>query len=381
MVQASIIVPVFQSPAILSPFLESLLDTIAPGTEVIFVDDGSPSASAALLELAVIELQATGCSATLISHGRSRGCGQSLNEALRHATGDIVIFADSDLILQRGWQTALMSSTYAISPSTGRESGMAGALLLYPQTGGIQHSGLRFSSTRARHWRLNSRREWLDSETVEVQAAAFALFAAHRAVLEDVGGLDERYVNGYEDLDFQMRARQHGWRTSIDLTHASYHWEQSNGPGRSTNRTSNLAMFWGTWGHAIENDLVPNVARTVRRVVEGCEHSEVIDLLENRVDAGQVRGALADGHADVNWMDLSHLVDENRPLEMLSFRKSIPASPAVFLVENIVRVLGNALWASHRQDAGIEDVVVDLYGNVVSTRQLIDSFWPGTKVR
>ena len=105
--RTSSIVPVYQQADILSHFIDSLVRTIEPGTEVIFVNDGSGPAAAAVLEDAKLKLEATGCSATILTNDSLRGCGQSLNRGLEAATGDLLVFADSDLMLEPGWQQSL----------------------------------------------------------------------------------------------------------------------------------------------------------------------------------------------------------------------------------------------------------------------------------
>lgn len=67
---------------------------------------------------------------------------------------------------------------------------MTAGVLLYPQTGGVQHCGISFSETLGRHLYLNARTSDLPDSPYTVQLAAFALFAMTRKVKDSVGLLD-----------------------------------------------------------------------------------------------------------------------------------------------------------------------------------------------
>ncbi|WP_167536310.1 glycosyltransferase family 2 protein [Streptomyces ficellus] len=381
--RSSIIVPIYQSPTVLSLFLRSLRSTIEPDAELILVNDGSGPEAGEMIEEFARTLKAERADTLTVGtvHNTTpRGCGQALNQGLLQARGDHVFFVDSDLVLSPGWQSGMLRTLHDHP-----RAGMTAGVLLYPQTGGVQHCGISFSETSGRHLYLNARPADLPGAPYRVQLAAFALFAMTRRVRDDVGLLDERYFNGYEDFDYQMRARSLGHHTVIDPRVTSYHWEQRNGVHRASNRKSNLARFWKTWGGHLENDVVPRIVDTLTGEA-GLDRYVPVDLAETRTDATDVWKALSDASLldrhDV--LDHSTKVGGEGPIllaQVLPDALLTEARPLLLLVENFVRLLDNRMWLTERLRVRTDDIVIDLHGNRTGLADLHAGCWPGVKVR
>jgi len=91
--------------------------------------------------------------------------------------------------------------------SEGRPAAVIGALLIYPQTGLIQHAGINFSYlTRRFYERFKygpaNLPNALNREVLPV-TGAFQYIRAQ--TLTDVGIYDERFKLGYEDIDYCLR--------------------------------------------------------------------------------------------------------------------------------------------------------------------------------
>ena len=56
-------------------------------------------------------------------------------------------------------------------------------------------------------------REWDHGESRAVDQVMGAFFMVRRELFQALGGFDQRFFVYYEDLDFALRARQHGWAT------------------------------------------------------------------------------------------------------------------------------------------------------------------------
>ncbi|WP_331772868.1 glycosyltransferase (plasmid) [Embleya sp. NBC_00888] len=382
--RSSVIVPVFQSRNVLALFLESMRQTVEPDTQLIVVNDGSGTEVGEQIEefgRAVKAERAHAITVATLHNENPRGCGQALNQGLALAEGDHIFFVDSDLILEPGWQSGMLR-TLRDNP----DAGMTAGVLLYPQTGGVQHCGISFGETLGRHLYLNARPAALPQDPYTVPMAAFALFAMTRQVRDEVGLLDERYFNGYEDFDYQMRARRLGYRTVIDPRVTSYHWERRNGVHREGNRKNNLARFWKSWGAQIDNDITPRLlAGLADRAVDVRDHL-LLDLAETRTDAADFWRALAEasGIDRHDILDYSTRVDGGSPIllpQMLPRELLTEPRPMLILVENFVRLLDNGMWLTQRLETQSADVVVDLYGNVQSLADLTAGCWPGARVR
>ncbi|WP_205472043.1 glycosyltransferase family 2 protein [Nocardioides sp. SYSU D00038] len=87
----SVVVPAYDVAAYLPACLDSILGQTHDRLEVVVVDDGSPDDSGA-----IAEAYAARDPRVRVVHTGNRGLGAARNEGLRHVTGDLVTFADSD---------------------------------------------------------------------------------------------------------------------------------------------------------------------------------------------------------------------------------------------------------------------------------------------
>ncbi|WP_431044117.1 bifunctional glycosyltransferase/CDP-glycerol:glycerophosphate glycerophosphotransferase [Streptomyces sp. P1-3] len=94
----SVIVPVYKVQAYLHDCLRSVLTQDFTDVEVIAVDDRSPDACGAIID----EAAAQDPRVRAVHLKENVGLGQARNTGLRHATGDYVLFLDSDDVLAPG---------------------------------------------------------------------------------------------------------------------------------------------------------------------------------------------------------------------------------------------------------------------------------------
>ena len=87
----SVVVPVYDVEAYLPAALDSMLAQTHRRLEVVVVDDGSTDGSGA-----VADEYAGRDPRVRVVHTANRGLGAARNEGLRHATGEVLAFADSD---------------------------------------------------------------------------------------------------------------------------------------------------------------------------------------------------------------------------------------------------------------------------------------------
>lgn len=373
----SIIVPVFQEPAILELFLDSLWRTVEVPSQVVLINDGSGRLIDELID-SYIRRAPTNIHVEHQSWQQSRGCACALNSGLNLAAGEVVIFADSDLMLINGWQVALLDALRR------PKVGSAGGLLIYPQTGGVQHCGIAFSEDIGRHLFLNALPEDVPQESFSVQSVVFALCAIPRPVIDVTGLIDELYFNGYEDLDYQMRIAQHGYHVVIEPRARAYHWERSSGPNRAVNRKRNLGRFWRRWGSSIQSDLESHLVRRLIKVVGTGASFRGIDLCKDRPCSSRVWEALHDEISISMIDDLSYMIGAGNEIwlpQVMGVDGHRTTQRLLFLVDNFVQLLGNHYWLELRKLIRDDDVVIDLYANALPVQRLQMSCWPGTKMR
>src|SRR5262245_24468921 len=107
----SIVIPSYNQQAYLGEALESIFSQKYPKLEVIVMDGGSTDGSVAVLESYASKLK-------YWRSRKDRGQSAAINAGMRHATGDLVAWLNSD---DYYWRDALwaVGSAYAAHPGYG----------------------------------------------------------------------------------------------------------------------------------------------------------------------------------------------------------------------------------------------------------------------
>lgn len=127
------------------------------------------------------------------------------------------------------------------------DAGICGSRLLFPD-GTIQHRGVAFGAGRIGpyHGERGLRGDRVARGVADLQAVTGACLLARGAIWQQLGGLDESYAFGLEDVDFCLRARQQGWRVLCDNETDSLHFESMT-PGRVELDVASRRLFMERW--------------------------------------------------------------------------------------------------------------------------------------
>lgn len=258
-IQTSFVITLYNGSAHLPWFWQSLEQVLDDSREAIIVNDGSTDDVFAKMP---------GCTnhprVTIIEHDYPRGVSVAANVALQQARGRFIFLINSDVIFSKTCVQVLEDSL-----STIPRAGLVSAVLLYPQSGCVQHAGIAFSSTNSCHiFRHLPGDHPLLTQRREVQAIASAFCCLRRETLEEVGYLDEGYYNSYEDFDFGFRIRDRGYQILVEPKAIAYHWERQSGFIRGVLRKPNVARLWRDWGKVIFADLGLYVNQSWRSLID-----------------------------------------------------------------------------------------------------------------
>lgn len=218
--EVSIIIPTWNRLDMTLGCLEALAAHTEGSYEVIVVDNGSAPEMVAVLR-AIRGLRLKTNDANL---GFARGC----NDGAAMARGRSVLFLNNDTIPEPGWLPPLLAA--------GRRDprvAIAGSLLLYPDTREVQHAGIDFNLDGIPFHRFRFcpfETHGVDVSGV-VQAVTGACLLTPRDFFGRLGGFDEGFVNGYEDVDFCLRAAAAGGLSYYCSDSVLLHHE-SGTPGR-----------------------------------------------------------------------------------------------------------------------------------------------------
>ena len=246
--ECSIIIPVFNKVELTEQCLMHLAEvTTGISYEVVIVDNHSTDGTREFLESLNGDIQVIYNSTNL---GFAKGC----NQGAAAAKGKHLVFLNNDTIPKAGWLDPLIEEV-----NFHEDVSVVGSKLLYPDHT-IQHAGVVISKVSLTPYHLfqgvpesmpvvNARKEF--------QAVTAACMLVRKETFEKVGGFDEGFVNGFEDVDLCLKIRQMGKKVIYQPRSCLYHLE-SQTQGRKDHDEENAKRFLGQWEHQwlVDEDLV-----------------------------------------------------------------------------------------------------------------------------
>jgi GT2 family glycosyltransferase len=161
---------------------------------------------------------------------------ENCNKGADEADGDLLLFLNDDCQVLTGWLDALVEAFN--SPTVG----IAGSKLVYPD-GRIQHAGVGFRDNGG----LEAYNLLEDLPTRDVNAVTGACFAIRADLFTDIGGFDETFRNGYEDVDLCLRVLLAEWRIRYVAESVVIHHESQSGAARWAHVRDNIALLQERW--------------------------------------------------------------------------------------------------------------------------------------
>ncbi len=257
MTRCSLIIPAFNRASLTKQCVDRLLANPSQAdAEIIVVDDGSR-------DLTERMLARYGEPVRVVKHDRNTGFAIACNDGAMVAGGDYVVFLNNDTLPSRGWLDALIAHA-----ERHPRAAIVGSKLLFPNDT-VQHAGVVFVDDGwplhlyygfpANHPAVNASRRF--------QAVTGACMLVRRDVFETLGGFDTSYLNGYEDVDFCLRAGQHGHEVHYCHDSVLYHFEsltrRASGPWEKMSAADVHALksFARRWGGRVERDALRYLAQ------------------------------------------------------------------------------------------------------------------------
>lgn len=242
--KVSFVIPLYNCLHLTQAMLASLRETLPAGQdcEIIFVDDGSTDGTRAWLK----NLPAP-CRTVL--NERNLGFAGACNRGAATATGELLFFLNNDLVLLPRWLEPMLAA-FARLPHVG----LVGNVQLNAITGAVDHAGLYFNhqGKPAHRTDLPWSSRWPGWPAYrEADAVTGACFGLRRAAWLKLGGFDEGFVNGSEDVDLALRASTAGLRHYVALRSIVRH-HVSASAGRKLRDEQNTYRLMDRWRESIE---------------------------------------------------------------------------------------------------------------------------------
>jgi GT2 family glycosyltransferase len=235
----SIVVVTFGAEKWVRRCLRAILDRTEPCYEVIVVDNASPDGFAARLAESVEKVR-------IVTNPVNRGFGPACNQGANVARGALLVFLNSDALVEEGWLPALRAALEADPRAA------AVAPQLRNLDGTVQEAGaLLFSNGFTQFYGMGDdpgRPEYRFPRDVDYASAA--CLAVWRRQFVEVGGFDAIYAPAYyEDVDLCLTLREKGYRVLYEpravVTHARGASSSATLPVRLWRR--NHPKFFARW--------------------------------------------------------------------------------------------------------------------------------------
>ena len=177
----------------------------------------------------------------LIRSGEPLSFAKFNNLAAKQASGDWLLLLNDDLELKPSFWQGMVEMAEL-------DYDVLGAKLLYPD-GKIQHYGKWFSL------------DWYPFHVLRHQPAdhpqslrprafpdvTFACAMVRKSLWDELGGLDESYINGFEDDDFCLKARDAGAAIGVHHLALATHWESQTTGQDNENKERQWRLFHREW--------------------------------------------------------------------------------------------------------------------------------------
>jgi GT2 family glycosyltransferase len=216
-------------------FTRMALDSIRRHTrgdyEVIVVDNGSaPETVQWLRTLADVRV---------IFNKTNRGYAGGNNQAFAAARGEYVVLLNNDVIVTEDWLDDLLAAfdrIPALGVSAPRSNKIAGDQV-------VVNAG--YANLDEMHAFAQKRRERLAGQGYLTDRAIGLCLCIDRRVIEEIGGIDERFgVGNFEDDDFCLRVRAAGYRIFVCDDVFIHHFGSQTFAANKVDYTATMRENW-----------------------------------------------------------------------------------------------------------------------------------------
>lgn len=247
--QVSFVLPLYNCLAHTQAALRTLQATLPAGLnhEIVFVDDGSTDGTREWLATLPVPCRA-------VLNEKNLGFAGACNRGATESSGELLFFLNNDLVFLPRWFEPMRALLAA------PDAALVGNLQLNHRTGALDHTGIIFDPkgkpahettipllARLRGWR-------------DVPALTGACLGLRRDVWLRLGGFDEGFKNGGEDIDLALRARMIGLRNRVSVRSTVRH-HISASLGRKQRDEENSRRLALRWGPQIATHATPAWAR------------------------------------------------------------------------------------------------------------------------
>jgi GT2 family glycosyltransferase len=224
--KVSVVIPTRDKPEVLEKCVKSVIE-LTKHTEIEILIVNNQSVEPATLSL-FESFKAKGVN--VLNYPKVFNFSAMCNLAASQATGDYLCFLNNDTeVIDPNWLSNMVE--HASQP----EVGVVGAILTYLD-GKIQHMGvaLNFGGIAFHPHRGSSKASNVPDSCFQVSAVTFACALISSAKFALLGGLDENFPSGFNDVDFGIRSAERNFTNVVCTKAHLIHAESLSRPRSNT---------------------------------------------------------------------------------------------------------------------------------------------------
>lgn len=254
-VDVSIIMPVYNR----LEFTKKCIDSIYKNTnhqdyEIILINNASSDSTEDYLQ----KLKNDNTNIKVIQNNKNLGFAKANNQGVEIAGGKYIVFLNNDTESQQGWLTSMLEII-----ANDENVGAVGSKLLYPDHT-IQHGGVLIIDNRvngdpllAQNAFIKKPAKFPDANVIQYyQALTAACLLVKKSIFKEVGGFDEDYWNGYEDVDLCFKLQEKNYKLVYQPKSVVIHYESQSGNERFKKVSDNIQRLHNKWLGKITPDFV-----------------------------------------------------------------------------------------------------------------------------
>lgn len=251
--KVSIIIPVYNQWEYTYNCLKSIKENTHGITyEVIIADDVSQDETRNISQYIK--------NINVVRNEKNLGFLLNCNNAAKQAKGEYIHFLNNDTQVQKEWLSSLVKLI-----ESDEQIGMVGSKLVYPDGRLQEAGGILWQDGSA--WNYGRYQDPDASEfnyVKEVDYISGASILITKALWDEIGGFDERYIPAYcEDSDLAFEVRRKGYKVMYQPLSVVVHFEGiSNGTdtnvGLKAYQVTNQQKFYDKWKEVLQKEHFPN---------------------------------------------------------------------------------------------------------------------------
>lgn len=303
--KVSFIVPLFNHVEHSKAMLASLQASLPPGLahEIILVDDASTDGTRAWLQTL------GGPDLRVVLNPVNLGFARANHAGVALASGDVLALVNNDLICSPGWLEPMLAVLQ--NPQLG--AGVVGNVQTRVADGALDHAGVQ----------VNTQGQVIHVQTLPHNAAAparvFAVTGAcclvRRDVFDAVGGFDEAFVNGCEDIDLCLKVKARGLQVYMAYNSVVQHHVSLSRDRSSLQNEINSRLLYQKWRPELKRETARCWQQGLQAGAGAAVLGEVVDglkpaFLATPFAAAQVMAESALLRQEARW---TRLLDQSEP--------------------------------------------------------------------